>query len=161
VRAGSAVVAQLLLRLDDPQQPVDDVVVQLADGGRGRLLWLGRRLYVRPQVPGVPRPAVPYGRTLSIATGGRALQQHQRRGHHRGCACGWHGVSVDRCYRGGDSGQHIEICCPPTRRLLNPVVETQKKSHITTGHIIYRIHDAQNGMESCFDQFVGKKKKKI
>lgn len=160
VCAGSAVVAQLLLGLDDPQQPVDDIVVQLAGGSRCRLLWLSRRLCVRPQVPGVPRPAVPYGRTLSVTTGGRVLQQHQSRGHHRGCACGRHGVSVDRCYRGGDSGQRIELRCPPTRRLLTPVVETHEKSHITTGRNIYSIHDVHNGMESCFSQFVGKKKKK-
>lgn len=160
MRAGSAVVAQLLLRLDDPQQPVDDVVVQLAGGGRGRLLWLGRRLCVRPQVPGVPRPAVPYGRTLSVTTSGRALQQHQRRGHQRGCARGRHGVSVDRCYRGGDGGQRIELCCAPTRRSFAPTVETQEKSHITTGHIIYRVHDVHFGLYRCSDQFVGKKNKK-
>lgn len=89
VRAGRAIVAQLLLRLDGPQQPVDDVVVQDVGDVGGRLLDR-RRLDVRPQVSRVPRPAVPYARapggplrnsTAAAATAVRQRQhgQQQRR----------------------------------------------------------------------------------
>jgi len=165
VRAGGAVVAQLLLRLDDPQQPVDDVVVQPAAGGRGRLLRLGRRrLCVWPQVPGVPRPAVPYGRALSGATGGRALQQHQRRGHQHGCARGRHGVcSVDavRRYRGrGDGDQSIGHRCRPLAAVRsNTCGESHEKSHHNGAHVIllfYIGRCASKGPERRFHRFVGK-----
>lgn len=62
VRAGRAIVAQLLLRLDDAQQPVDDVVVQRAAAARATGRQPGRHLDVGPQIPRVPRPAVPYAR---------------------------------------------------------------------------------------------------
>lgn len=87
MRAGRAVVAQLLLRLDDPEQPVDDIVVQSATAAaaaaasRGR--QLGRRLAVGPQVPGVPRPAVPYTDAGALRRG-RAQQPQHRDHSHRG-----------------------------------------------------------------------------
>jgi len=73
VRAGLAVVAQLLLRLDNAQQPVHDVVVQPGGGGVGGR-QLGRRRDVGPQVPGAPRPAVPDADAGALGDG--AAQQH-------------------------------------------------------------------------------------
>lgn len=87
VRAGRAVVAQLLLRLYDPQQPVDDVVVQRAAAAttaatRGR--QLGRRLAVGPQVPGVPRPAMAYTDAGTLHRGRAQQPQHHGQAHRRG-----------------------------------------------------------------------------
>lgn len=89
MRAGRAVVSQLLLRLDDAQQAVDDVVVESGDGGagggggRGRAVRrrLGRRLRAGPQVPSVSRPAVPYADARALCHR-QAQDQQQRSGGH-------------------------------------------------------------------------------
>lgn len=108
VRAGLAVVAQLLLRLDSAQQPVHDVVVQPGGGGVGGRQF-GRHRAVGPQVPRAPRPAMPDADAGAL--GDRAAQQHvqqQPRGarHNRvtprrcDAVCGY-----DHCRRIGP-GRH-------------------------------------------------------
>lgn len=88
VRAGRAVVAQLLLRLDDPQQPVDDVVVQptatAAAAASAPSRQLGRHLAGGAQVPSAPRPAVPYTDAGALYRGRAQQPQHRGQSHRRG-----------------------------------------------------------------------------